>query len=69
MFTSERGHLHHRLLERGHGHAGAVRVLWVASLVGALAGMGTLGGGAVLAGGLLLAVVAPLGLLWAARAP
>jgi len=69
LFTSERGHLHHRLLDRGHGHAGAVRTLWCASLVGAIAGLGTLGGGGALAGAMLLAVVAPLGLLWATRAP
>jgi UDP-GlcNAc:undecaprenyl-phosphate GlcNAc-1-phosphate transferase len=33
LFTADRGHVHHRLLDRGYPHAVAVRILWTLSLL------------------------------------
>jgi UDP-GlcNAc:undecaprenyl-phosphate GlcNAc-1-phosphate transferase len=38
-FTADRDHFHHRLLEKGFGHATAVRILHAAGLVVATAGV------------------------------
>ncbi len=45
LFRSERGHLHHRLVDRGFGHGGAVLRLWGATAVGAAAAAASLQGG------------------------
>ncbi len=67
LFRSERGHLHHRLLDRGFGHAGAVHRLWAATVVGVVAAAATLRGGLWAGAGLGLAVVAAVVLLHRAR--
>jgi UDP-GlcNAc:undecaprenyl-phosphate GlcNAc-1-phosphate transferase len=63
LFESERGHLHHRLMDGGLSHRGAVRRLWAATAIGIIAGACTLAGGlllipaAVLPGAMVLVLV------------